>query len=234
MVRTGRPRLQGYLASRPAPQQEPMEAYFSSSSPVVSLTSGLRLGLGSPALDPVPLAIRDLPYPEMREEIRGEGMTGQLDECISSSLKLTYSILDMDKTTAEARENECLSKLNRLEKQVQTVQKEKTTLIADHEEQTQELEKKLEATQREVRVLKTNYENQLIIGFKLMKAALKTVELNFVLERLDEVQLGEDIVRREGNFKTSLPTTTSTGGEAAHVEASANAPDVEEERQEEG
>ncbi|KAF3434557.1 hypothetical protein FNV43_RR21642 [Rhamnella rubrinervis] len=109
---------------------------------------------------------------EMREDIRGEGMTGQLDECTSSSLKLVCSILDVveknkmlnvevdntnkalndsldtnkkleakyqklkqDKGTAEAREKDCLSKLNRSKKQLQAVQKEKASLIADHEEQ---------------------------------------------------------------------------------------------------
>ncbi|KAF3436904.1 hypothetical protein FNV43_RR19657 [Rhamnella rubrinervis] len=60
---------------------------------------------------------------------------------------------------------------------------------AEHGEQAQELEKKLEAAEREVRELRSDNENQLIIGFELMKATLKTVEPNFVLERLDEANL---------------------------------------------
>ncbi|KAF3454109.1 hypothetical protein FNV43_RR04556 [Rhamnella rubrinervis] len=146
-------------------------------------------------------------------------MTGQLDECASSSLKLAYSILDVvekniklnvevdntnkafndsldtnkkfeakyqkakqDKGTAEAHEKDCLTTLNRSEKQLQIVQKEKASLIADHEKQAQELEKKLEVAEKEVREFRSDYKNQLVIEFEIMKATLKTVEPNFVLE----------------------------------------------------
>ncbi|KAF3434740.1 hypothetical protein FNV43_RR21825 [Rhamnella rubrinervis] len=107
-------------------------------------------------------------------------------------LELGYSILDVveknrklnvkDKTTAEACERECLSKLNRLEKQLQTTKKDKAALIANHEGQTYELEQRLEAVEKEVPELGNDYKNQLIIRFELMKEALKVVEPKFMVE----------------------------------------------------
>ncbi|KAF3438483.1 hypothetical protein FNV43_RR21245 [Rhamnella rubrinervis] len=106
-------------------------------------------------------------------------------------------------------------------------------LIVDHEEQTQELEKRLEAVEKEVRELRNDYENQLIIGFELMEEALK-VSGATLPNTTPKAQLGEDVMHRKGDVEMSLPTTTSTGGEFAHTEASANAPDVEEEKQKDG
>ncbi|KAF3436810.1 hypothetical protein FNV43_RR19563 [Rhamnella rubrinervis] len=176
----------------------------------------------------------------------------------NKKLKVKYQKAKQDKITAEAREK-CLSKLNRSEKQLQTVQKEKAALTANHEEQTQELEKRPEAIEREIQELKHDYENQLIIGFELMNEAFKVVESQFVIERLDEVnleslylvvmakvlgatlsdttpeaQLREYIMHHEGDAGASLPATTSIEGEVVYAEASANTLDIEEEKEPEG
>ncbi|KAF3438874.1 hypothetical protein FNV43_RR17149 [Rhamnella rubrinervis] len=107
---------------------------------------------------------------------------------------LAYSILDvvemnrklnveMDNTNKAL--NDFLDTNNKLEAKYQN----KAAVIADHEEPTHELEKKLGAAKKEIQELKNDYENQLIIGFGLMKEALEVVEPSFVVERSNKVNL---------------------------------------------
>ncbi|KAF3457446.1 hypothetical protein FNV43_RR02104 [Rhamnella rubrinervis] len=201
---------------------------------------------------------------EMREDIRGEGMIGQLDECANSSLKLTYSIFDvveknrklnMEVDNTNKALNDSLDTNKKLEANSKMFKRRKLPSLSIMKNK---LEKKLEVTEREVQELRSDYKNQLVIGFELMKAAFKTVEPKFVLKRLDKANLEslypvvlakvsgvsppkislearpeEDVTRREGHAKASLLTPTSTGREPTRVEASVNASGVEEERREE-